>query len=192
MPFDLEISCFGTLKKYIDNRHEVHLIIAKNRDNWTKTMISGIKESAKIVGISQVHLTKRFDYSAVTQDNVNVLRTIIEPINPTISIIPSLIAVNKMRMILAKSALLACREVRNILMYEIDKNESFLPSVYSIISDEFQVKISCLSAYPDYNKFKNKLQNKMKLINGCCKEIKSHVEEFESHRLVLLDRDHAQ
>ncbi len=125
IPLDLEISCFGTLSKYIKNGHEVHLIISQSDNLWSKEALNAIKESSKIIGVSQIYFVKEFNHSSVTQDNVNKLRSHIETLNPTIAIFPSIRTQDERRKIFAKSSLLACRGIGNIIMYDSQKNTNF-------------------------------------------------------------------
>jgi hypothetical protein len=52
---------------------------------------------------------------------------------------------NQKRKILANTSLIACRGIGSILMYELERNTSFLPNVYFIVSaDEYSIKASSL------------------------------------------------
>jgi hypothetical protein len=151
MPFDLELACFGTLARYIKAGHVVHIIIAKaskDKMGWTQIMMETLRKLSQMIGISQVCFTDRFDYSSVTQDNANVISAFIKTINPSLIIMPFWKASNQKRKILAKTSLIACRGIGSILMYELDRNASFFPTVYFMVStDEISLKASCLAQH---------------------------------------------
>ena len=149
MPYDLELACFGTLARFIKDGHEVHIIIAKtNRDKagWTQMKMETLRKVSHVIGVSQVYFTDRFDYSAVTQDNADVLASFVKKNDPALVIMPFWKASNQKRRILAKTSLVACRGIGSILMYELERNAGFLPTVYFILSsDEISIKTSCLA-----------------------------------------------
>lgn len=190
--FDLQIGCFGTLAKYVKNGNEAHLIIVGNKQRWTKKAVKEIKESSKVIGASETYFAKRFDYSRVTQDNVNALRLIIESINPDVVIMPSPSSINTKQKILGRSSLLACKKIKNILMYETEKSKNFLPVIYSTITNEVHLKLSSLSVYSLKNSIKNDVLKKIKLLHRYYADkagIKTVVEAFETHRILLLNKN---
>ena len=148
MPSDLELACFGTLSKCIKDGHEVHIIIAKDKLDWTQMKMETLGRVSEKIGVSQVYFTDRFDYNSVTQDNADVLRSFIKTIDPSLVIMPFWKAYNRKRKILAKTSLIACRGFGNILMYELEKNTNFRPTIYFVISGvEISIKTSCYAEY---------------------------------------------
>jgi len=106
MPLDLEIGCFGTLCKYVKYGHEVYLMVV-GKINWTEKNLKTLKKSSKEIGVTEVHHVERYDYSAITQENVNVLRSFIEAIRPSLAILPFIKTAHSRQKNLAKSSLLA-------------------------------------------------------------------------------------
>jgi hypothetical protein len=192
IPADLELGCFGILSRYIRDGHNGYLVIAKDKMGWTQTNIEVLRESSRKIGISQVYFTDKFDYSAVTQNNLNLLRSFIEIISSvSLVIIPFWKSVNEKRKILGKSSLTAFRSIENILMYESDKNCIFIPSVFFIMSKvDISIKISCLAAYrTEHNNSKN-LHRKIKSLHGAYARkmgINVPIEAFESYKLLLIN-----
>ena len=187
MPLDLEIGCFGTLYKYIKYGHEVYLIVV-GKTNWAAKNLKTLKESSKEIGVTEIYHVERFDYSSITQDNVNVLRSFIEAIMPSLAILPFTKASHPRRKNLAKSSLLACREIENILMYESNMNTNFSPNVYSLIDNETPVKESCIEAYARDASAKKKIKKKIKLLQSYYtqeSDLGGPVEVFESHKILL-------
>jgi hypothetical protein len=148
LPYDLELACFGTLSRCIKAGHDVYLIIAKNKTKWTQTKMDKLAKASQQIGVSQVCFTERFELSAVTQDNAVVLASFLKTISPAVVIMPFWKSHNQMRRILANNSLIACRGVGSILMYEVEKNRAFRPSVYFAIStNDFELKRSLLLEY---------------------------------------------
>lgn len=190
LPLDLEIGSFGTLSKYMKCGYQVHIIIvAGDNKDWTKLTLDKLKESCEKTRISDVHFADGFDYAAVTQENVSILGSIIKKIKPSIVIMPFWKAFNEKRKILARSSLVACRGIGNILMYEIDKNTHFLPSVYITISDEIPLKISCLQQYSSGDNYRSMLRKINAQNRFYTKKVGINIptEVFESHRMLLVD-----
>ena len=189
IPHDLEISCFGTLSKYIKEGHEVCLIIAKSKETWSKETINAIMKSSRIIGVSKIYFVSELNSSLVTQDNVKKLRSHIETLDPTIVIFPSIRTGDGIRKIFAKSCLLACRGIGNIMMYDSQKNANFRPTIFSIINGELEVKKSCLDTYgKKVGTNKTSKKNMMLLLKRYRIEagIKNFVEAFETNRILLL------
>jgi LmbE family N-acetylglucosaminyl deacetylase len=191
MPFDLELGCFGTLSHYVKQGDQAEIIIAGDKAEWTQKKIRAMNKSSRDIGISEVHFTANFDYSAITQANVLILRSFIETINPSLLFIPFRKAFNAKRRLLAESSLIAYHGIGNILMYEIDKNASFIPNVYFMLSSHASsVKISCLSAYDSDEDWRKTMKRKMtSLYKTYPQSADSNmpVEAFECHRILLLD-----
>ena len=184
-PLDFEISCLGTLSKYAKGGHAVNLIIVGNIVDWTEKKMVAVRNSCERIVTSKVHFTGKFDYSTVTQDNVNVLRLIIDKINPSVAILPFYKTSNKKRKVLSESSLLACRSIRNVLMYETNKNKNFLPNVYFKIDDKITLKAGLT-----YLKNNIDLKKKRKLLHGFygyTAGISQPIEAFQSHRVLLLN-----
>jgi hypothetical protein len=189
MPVDLEIGCLGTLSKFQKQGHQVSLVAVGKKNMWTKKMVNTFKELSTKIGTSQVYFTDRFDYSSVTQDNVNVLRSIIEPIHPSVAIFPFNMGNDRTSKIISETSLLACRSIENVLMYEIHKNKFFLPNVYFVLDDKTSKDTSFRRIYGKDAK-KKSLNNKLRSIHkfyAKIAKINRPVEAFVSHRAILLN-----
>jgi hypothetical protein len=186
---DLEIGCLGTLSKFQKQGHQVSIIAVGKKKMWTKRAINAFKEIAKKIGTSQVYFTERFDYSGITQDNVNVIRSIIEPLHPSVSIIPFNEGSDKKTKVISESSLLASRNIANVLMYEIHRNKNFFPNVYFVL-DNKTYNESSYGKLSDKDVKKKSLNNESKSIHRfypTIGKIGKPVEAFASHRTVLLN-----
>jgi len=182
---DLEVGCFGTLCKYAKSGNEVHLIVDGHRSEWTGRKVQAMRNSAKAINAADLIFMHQIDHSGVTQDNVSLLRLLMKRIKPSIAFIPSE-KTNDQRMLLARSAIVACRDISNILMYEVEHSRDFSPEVYHIINEEILTKKSCLELYGNKGK---SLQKKLSINKLRARQvaIKGFVEAFECNTM-LLDR----
>ncbi len=157
--FELKAACSVAISKLTADGHEVHAIIV----NKTPVSVASAKKvpqntSFDNVGVSQIHFVDGFDYSSITQANADKISACIKVISPLVVIMPHWKSSNYDHMILARTTLIACRGIGSILMYEINDNANFAPTIM------FSSKGgSGIQAYVD------------------------NVERYESHRLLLLD-----
>jgi hypothetical protein len=180
-PGDLETGCIGTLSRFQREGNEVYLVAAGKKSAWTKKMVKAFQELAHRIGTAQISYTERFDFAAVSQDNVNSLRAIVEPIKPSIAFFPFKRTPDSKNRVLSESSLLTCRDVENVLMYETSKNKNFTPNIFF---DIYSGK---------HDNPKNKRSKKNTTIHRFyaqkAKVKDRDVETFASHRMILLN-DH--
>jgi hypothetical protein len=191
-PSDLETGCFGTLSKFINKGHQVSLIIASRKSAWSNKMISSFNEFWKKVGVSEILFTEKFDHSVVTQENVQVLRSFLEPIHPELVFLPSPQGTDKVRVTLGRSSLLACRGIGNILMYESGMNSNFSPGIYSVVDDSNQIKKKHFVQNKRNihgNKTSREIQELRKKYAKYVGSGTTLVEVFDSNRILLLNND---
>jgi LmbE family N-acetylglucosaminyl deacetylase len=188
--FDFEIGCIGTLTKFTKEGHKVNLVIAGNTSNWTEKNMISERELCERIYTSKVHFTEKFDYSAVTQDNVNILRSIIKDINPSVAIIPFSNTSNQKKKILAKSSLLACINVSNVLMYETVQNRNFFPDAYFEITEKVLEKLSLLASNKKNTMNVIKKRKLLQRFLAKSSAIKGPIEAFVIHRILLLNDDY--
>ena len=189
MPLDFEVGCSNTLRNFSTGGHSVNLIIPTDK-NWNDKQMK-IDELSDKLGISNVYSVENFDYSEVTQLNVTLINSIIEKIKPSIAIIPYIGNYNKMKKVLAKSALLACRKVETILMYETNKNNNFLPTVYHVVNKKRNQKATSVTKHKKTISSKNNSRKDASLQRMYANNlgISQPVEAFESQRMILLQND---
>ena len=173
---------FGTLSKYSADGQTVNLIMTGISHKSRKTSILA-REKWRRLGITKVHVIDKFERGSVTQENVKALRSIIEKINPMLAILPFYKTSNRQKQVLAYSSLLACRGVKNILMYETSRNKNFLPNVFFPFGKEAR-SLSYLTKANSAKKRKRRSAFKSKS-NGF--GTNQAAEAFTTHRLVLLD-----
>lgn len=185
-------SCSGTLSKYARNGDETFLLITRDaqhdKTRQEKSTMESVRRAANCIDISKVFFIERFNHNTVSQNNVNLLRSFIESISPTLVLIPYRKSINSRQSVLGSSAFLACRWITNILLYEIDRNPNFVPTILSSLSDdEYAAKLKSINEFGSNggNRFPDKSKKTKSLHNMKAGNIRYH-EIFESHRLVLL------
>lgn len=142
----------NTLLKFTKQHNcKVHVLIVEADNAKRRIQITFLHSN-----IFQIYAIKNFDYSKVTQANVNALRSVIDELKPSLAIIPSFKISRGKLGVLAKSALLACRPIGSIIMYG-PTGSRFKPSVLSVAPKRNQK--------PDKRRV---------------------VEAFESQRIILL------
>ena len=160
------------------------------------TVEGQIEKSCKAIGASQILFAEQFDHSVVSQANVDVLRTLTEVINPSVAVIPFYKSSAPIMRVVGRSALLACRWVQNVLMYDIDTGakSAFRPGIFSVLSPEqLDSKKSIISNSSEVGKLElSPDEDQKRLIFAQASQSsnvlddKGPVEAFQSHRLLLL------
>ena len=189
IPLDFEVGCSNTLHNFSARGQSVNLIIPRDK-NWNEKQMKSDELNDRL-GISSIYSVENFDYSEVTQLNVTLLNSVIEKIKPSVAIIPYVGNSNKMKKVLAKSALLACRKVETILMYETNKNSNFLPTIYHVVNKNINKKTSSATKHKKIisSKSKSRKYDSLQRIYANNLGISNPVEAFESQRMILLQND---
>jgi hypothetical protein len=192
IPGELELACFGFLfRKIKTNEARVKIVIAAG-DKWTKNNIEHAKRSSGIIG-ADIDIIHNFDFSAVTQENVEALRTIVDSTNLSLVMIPNINARNEAERITSRSALLAARSIPNIMMYNAsqkDGNQS-VPNINFGLDDEIvEIKKKCFSLYKEPTNTSIRRSSKKTIPNLQSRRsrvIGRNSEVFQSHRILLND-----
>lgn len=122
---ELNSACSITLSRLVADGHEVHaIIVGKDTQPATPT-----REIHGNIDGSRIHFVHGFDYSTISQANADKINACIKTIDPLVVIMPHWKSTNSDRMILAKTSLVACRGIGSILMYEINNNVNFMPTI---------------------------------------------------------------
>ena len=207
LPLDLQVACYGILSRHIQKGHQVDIIVARGKEGDKQESLASehppekiadlIAKSYKGMGISSLHFVDEFDYSTVSQTNVDALRLPIEAINPEYAIIPFYKSNNKDLEILGRSALLACRWIRNVLMYEtaVSSDSRFQPGIFAALShaeyDKKKATIADLKENGNYKLIGDALKKMDALHSSNFDKINggAPLESLQSHRLLLLSAE---
>lgn len=159
---DIYKACHKTISILRSRGHAVSIITCPSKKEVRATRNE--KRFIEDSGIQNVYHVKNFDYSDVTQHNVNLLTAFVNSASVFLILSPYFGALNKKLRVLGQSSILAYREIPNVLMYELERNMQFKPSV-SFHEDVKRGTTRDKGARPT-----NKIQ-----------------ESFQSHRMVILD-----
>lgn len=128
-PSKLRSACSIALSRFVADGHEVHAIIVSKDTPSTVSKERPRDSSFGNIDVSHIHFVQNFDYSAITQENADKINAFIKIIDPLVVIMPHWKSTNSDQMILARTSLVACRGIGSILMYEVNNNTNFTPTI---------------------------------------------------------------
>ncbi len=176
-PDDEVLGCGGSMAKWSNNGHEVHVLIMaegatsrdsnrnrENRKDDLSELEKSAKEASKVLGIKPIEL---MDYPDNRMDSVDLLDVVkiiesyIEKIKPDVVVTHHSGDLNIDHQIVNKAVMTACRPqpentVKRILSFEVPSstewqsttiNNSFIPNWFEDISDTLNLKLKALEAY---------------------------------------------
>ena len=176
-PDDEVLGCGGSMAKWSNNGHEVHVLImaegatsrdsnrnSENRKDDLSELEKSAKEASKVLGIKSIEL---MDYPDNRMDSVDLLDVVkiiesyIEKIKPDVVVTHHSGDLNIDHQIVNKAVMTACRPqpentVKRILSFEVPSstewqsttiNNSFIPNWFEDISDTLNLKLKALEAY---------------------------------------------
>jgi hypothetical protein len=129
--------------------HKAYIVIVEQEPYTSTEARQVIQRQCKRLGIHETYFADGFDYSSVTQHNADLIKSFIKVSDPSIVIMPFWKSHNYTRKILGKTSLIASRQRGTILMYEIDDNIDYIPTIFipvspAIVSTKLQYqKNSC-------------------------------------------------
>jgi LmbE family N-acetylglucosaminyl deacetylase len=203
---EIEFACLATLSKFVREGHEVHIVVAReigNRNSTdtarTENNLDWSDDEARSFfgkfGLTNIwFLDRKLDYAAVTQENATVINSHIKRINPDMVIMPFWKSINQTQRILSRTALIACRGVGSILMYELEQNSVFTPSISFVVSaNEIASKVSPHTAFQNVKNRRGGqstttiFQTSVNIADGENGDKNIATESFESHRMLLAE-----
>jgi hypothetical protein len=135
-PNIVEIYCasLGTISRFIESGYKAYIVIVEQEPYTSTEARQVIQRQCKRLGIHETYFADGFDYSSVTQHNADLIKSFIKVSDPSIVIMPFWKSHNYTRKILGKTSLIASRQRGTILMYEIDENIDYIPTVFIPVS----------------------------------------------------------
>jgi hypothetical protein len=200
-PSEIISSCQITITSLAKEGHMIYSIIAPSDESERSSLLPVIANVQQLaaIGITQTFLVDRFDYSAITQINADIVKSYIENIRPSLVIMPSWKSPNHIRKILARTSLIACRGIGTILMYELDANNiSFNPNVvFEVLVEHSVIQHRVNNAAETTTSDQHEINNMKTFTNNSILEDKRSKtssyerleEKFESHRTLLLEEE---
>jgi LmbE family N-acetylglucosaminyl deacetylase len=150
-PDDIEAGCAGTLVKYAQQGHEIHLLImtegakggnaAGRRDEQLRAVEFLNPKSLTWGGYEDTKLTPRMN------DMVHDIEKIMGRIDPDFIFVHYDDDTHQDHRALSKATVSATRYVRNVLFYEGPTSKNFSPTVFVDIGETIDRKVSMLVAH---------------------------------------------
>jgi len=149
-PDDIEYGCAGTLIKYAERDHRIHLMILTGGEEGGSVKERKREQSAaaEIIGAKQVF------WGGYRDTELPLNKELIDKIEEVlVQVKPDLILVNygddthQDHRILAQATMSATRYVRNVLFFEVPTTQNFNPQVFVDISDTLERKFAVLKAH---------------------------------------------
>ena len=182
----------------------IYAIIAPSDE--IESLSSSLPEIANVpelaaTGITQTFIIDAFDYSGISQVNADAVNSHIKNVKPSLVIMPSWKSPNHLRMILARTSLIACRGIGSILMYELDAdNTSFNPNITfevpverSLIQHRINNSTETITTTTDQDEIDGaKTFTDKSMLQHEASKASSYErleEKFESHRTLLLEEE---
>lgn len=149
-PDDIEFGCGGTLVKYVDRGHRVHLMVLTEGGQGGDVALRRQEQEAarRVIGADRIH------WGGYEDTHLNADRELIDRIESVMhALCPDFIFchypddTHQDHRHLALAATSATRNLRNVLYYEGPTTWGFAPSVYVDIADTLERKIEALEAH---------------------------------------------
>ncbi len=131
---EIYYASLGTICRFIESGHKAYIMIVEQERYTSTETRQVIQRQCKSLGIHETYFADGFDYSSVTQHNADLINSFIKGSDPSIIIMPFWQSLNHRRKILGKTSLIASRQSGTILMYEIDDNTDYMPTVFIPVS----------------------------------------------------------
>lgn len=193
-PSEILSACHTTIASLAKEGHMIYAIIAPSDE--LESLSSSLPEIANVpelaaTGITQTFIIDAFDYSAISQVNADAVNSHIKNVKPSLVIMPSWKSPNHLRMILARTSLIACRGIGTILMYELDAdNTSFNPNITFEASVTETAAKTIATDQDEIDDAKTFTDKSMLLHEDSKASSYERLEEkFESHRTLLLEEE---
>ncbi len=149
-PDDIEFGCGGTLMRYVQKRHRVHLLVL------TAGGIGGAPEkrqceqekAARYMRVKKVYWGA-FEDTEVPRDRrvITLIEEVLREVRPQIVFFNYLADVHQDHRALAHAALSASRYIREVLYYEVPTTQNFEPDVFVDISSVMMKKLKLLKIH---------------------------------------------
>lgn len=150
-PDDIEYGCAGTLLKYRQQGHEVHLCVVTDGSCKADPEVRKKEqlESARIMGATDVIFGGYTDTELTcSRELIMFFEEIARRIEPDFGFIPYPDDTHQDHRALTQAAIPASRSlIKNVLYYDGLSTQNFIPSVYVDIEDVFETKLACLEAH---------------------------------------------
>ena len=149
-PDDIEYGCAGTLIKYADRDHRIHLMVLTRGEEGG----SGGERHREQYAAAEIMGAEQVFWGDYQDTQLPLKKELIDGIEEVLAEVkPELILVNwgddthQDHRILTRATMSATRFVRNVLFFEGPTTQNFNPQVFVDISDNLERKFQALKAH---------------------------------------------
>jgi len=141
-PDDIEYGCAGTLIKYAERDHRIHLMILTGGEEGG----SGKERNREQSAAAEIIRAKQVFWGGYRDTQLPLNKEVVE-------VKPDLILVNygddthQDHRVLTEATMSATRYVRNVLFFEVPTTQNFNPQVFVDVSDTLERKFQVLKAH---------------------------------------------
>jgi len=149
-PDDIEYGCAGTLIKYAERDHRIHLMILTGGEEGG----SGKERNREQSAAAEIIRAKQVFWGGYRDTQLPLNKEVIDKIEEVlVEVKPDLILVNygddthQDHRVLTEATMSATRYVRNVLFFEVPTTQNFNPQVFVDVSDTLERKFQVLKAH---------------------------------------------
>jgi LmbE family N-acetylglucosaminyl deacetylase len=149
-PDDIEYGCAGTLVKYADRGHRIHLMILTGGEEGGSSKERQHEQSAaaEIIGAQHVFWGGYRDTQLpLNKELIDKIEEVLAEVKPDLILVNHGDDTHQDHRILTKATMSATRYVRNVLFFEVPTTQNFNPQVFVDISDTLERKFQVLKAH---------------------------------------------
>lgn len=150
-PDDIEVGCSGTLAKYMQNGHDIYLLVMTEGDMGGEGAIRKKEQtkSAKILKPRELIWGGYKDtlLSPHMNQMVHDIEAVLKKIAPDFIFVQHEDDTHQDHRSLAKATISATRYVRNVLFYEGPTTQNFSPTIFVDIKETLDMKFAMLLAH---------------------------------------------
>jgi LmbE family N-acetylglucosaminyl deacetylase len=150
-PDDIEAGCSGTLAKYMQNGHDIYLLVMTEGHMGGEGAVRKKEQvkAAKLLKPREIIWGGYKDTLLTPHMNqmVHDIEVVIKKIGPDFIFVHHEDDTHQDHRALAKATISATRYVRNVLFYEGPTAQNFSPTIYVDIKETLDMKIAMLMAH---------------------------------------------
>lgn len=149
-PDDIEYGCAGTLIKYAERDHRIHLMVLTGGEEGGEGEIRNREQhaAAKIIGSKQVFWGGYRDTQLpLNKELIDKIEEVLGEVKPDLILVNYGDDTHQDHRVLTEATMSATRYVRNVLFFEVPTTQNFNPQVFVDISDTLELKFQVLKAH---------------------------------------------
>ncbi|MFQ6111855.1 MAG: PIG-L deacetylase family protein, partial [Nitrospinota bacterium] len=149
-PDDIEFGCGGTLLKFAQEGHSVHLLVLTRGEQGGNgdVRVQEQKKSAEILRVQELVIGTYPDTRLpLDKEVISYIEDVMRRVEPDFILTHHPEDSHQDHRTLSQITLSAARYVRNLLFYEVPTTDNFRPTVFTDIGSTFEKKLEALEAH---------------------------------------------